>query len=69
MKTKDRYVGLAQTLLLNVCDAPKAQFGQLVPLATTCPSWTSETPYLGVSRGRAWRGGKLLFAGTKRECY
>ncbi|MGC9996413.1 MAG: hypothetical protein ABSE79_13925 [Terriglobia bacterium] len=31
MKTKDRYLGLAQTLLLNVCDAPKAHFGQLVP--------------------------------------
>ena len=31
MKIKDRYLGLAQTLLLNVCDAPKAHFGQLVP--------------------------------------
>jgi len=27
MKTKDRHLGLAQTLLLNVCDAPKAQVG------------------------------------------
>ena len=31
MKTKDR--GLAQTLLLNVCDAPRAQLGQNVHLS------------------------------------
>jgi hypothetical protein len=42
MKTKDR--GLAQTLLLNVCDAPKAQVRQIVPLALTCPFGTSQTP-------------------------
>jgi len=29
MKTKDR--GLAQTSILNVCDAPKVQFGQFIP--------------------------------------
>ncbi len=28
---------LAQTLLVNVCDAPKAQAGQVVRLALTCP--------------------------------
>jgi len=28
--------GLAQTLCLNVCDAPTAQFGQIAPLALTC---------------------------------
>ena len=36
--------GLRQTLLLNVCDAPKAQFGQIVPLALACPFGTSQTP-------------------------
>jgi hypothetical protein len=30
--------GLAQTLPLNVCDAPKAQAGQVLPLALTVPS-------------------------------
>jgi len=44
MKTKDndKQSGLAQTLLLNVCDAPKAQAGQIVAL--TCPFGTSQTP-------------------------
>ena len=40
--------GLAQTLLLNVCDAPKAQVGQIVRLALTCPFGTSQTPEIGV---------------------
>ncbi len=50
MKTKDsvKSCGLAQTLLLNVCDAPKAQFGQIVPLALACPFGTSQTPHVGV---------------------
>ena len=53
MKTKDSVNkswagGLAQTLFLNVCDAPKAQFGQIVSLALTCPSGTSQTQYPGV---------------------
>jgi hypothetical protein len=54
MKIKDRYVGLAQTLLLNVGDAPKAQFGQLVPLVLACPSGTSQTPHFGVCASHAW---------------
>jgi hypothetical protein len=33
--------GLAQTLPLNVCDAPEAQ---AVLLVLTCPSGTSQTP-------------------------
>jgi hypothetical protein len=48
MKTKGRYRALAQTLPLNVCDAPKAQVGQIVPLGLTCPFGTSQTPYFGV---------------------
>ena len=48
MKTKGRYLWLAQTLLLNVCDAPKAQVGEIVPLAPTCPFGTSQTPHFGV---------------------
>jgi len=39
---------LAQRLLLNVCDAPKAQVGQIAPLAITCPFGTSQTPHIGV---------------------
>jgi hypothetical protein len=35
---------LAQTLPLNVCDAPEAQACQVVPLVLTCPFGTSETP-------------------------
>jgi len=31
-------LGLAQTLPLNVCDAPKAQAGQIAPLALNVPS-------------------------------
>jgi hypothetical protein len=45
MKTKDR--GLAQTLLLNVCDPPKAQFDQYMMIAVTCPFGTSQTPQIG----------------------
>ena len=48
MKTKDRHLGLAQTLLLNVCDAPKAQVGQFVPTALAYPFGTSQIPYFGV---------------------
>ena len=36
--------GLAQTLLLNVHDAPKAQARQFVPLVLACPFGTSQTP-------------------------
>jgi hypothetical protein len=47
--------GLAQTLPLNVCDGPKAQLGQIVPLAPTCPFGTSQTPHIGVRHpGMAW---------------
>jgi hypothetical protein len=54
MKTKDR--GLAQTLLLNVCDAPKTQFGQIMPNALTCPFGTSQTPQFGVCANRNRQG-------------
>jgi hypothetical protein len=40
--------GLAQTLLLNVCDAPKAQVGQIAPRVPTCLFETSQTPHIGV---------------------
>jgi hypothetical protein len=48
MKANGRYLWLAQTLLLNVCDAPKAQFAQIVPPVLSCPFGTSQTPYFGV---------------------
>ena len=48
MKTKDRHLSLSQTVPLNVCDAPNAQVGQIVPLALTCPFGASQTRYLGV---------------------
>jgi hypothetical protein len=46
MKTKgeDKQSGLAQTLPLNVCDAPVAQALQVMPLVLTCPFGTSQTP-------------------------
>jgi len=46
MKTKkdDKQAGLAQTLPLNVCDAPEAQALQVMPLVLTCPFGTSQTP-------------------------
>ena len=56
--------GLAQTLLLNVCDARKAQFGQIVPLALACPFGTSQTPHFGVCASP----GATRIEGTKREC-
>jgi hypothetical protein len=40
--------GLAQTLLLNVCDTAKAQVGQIVMLGLTRPFGTSQTPNSGV---------------------
>ncbi len=45
MKTKGsvKKSWLAQTLRVNVCDAPKAQFGQIVPLALACPFGSSQT--------------------------
>jgi hypothetical protein len=39
---------MAQTLLLNVCDAPKAQFSWVGPEILTCPFGTSQTPNFGV---------------------
>ncbi len=53
MKTKDR--GLAQTLLLNVCDAPKAQVGQIAPLGRTVPSGRRRPRKSGVCASRNWR--------------
>jgi len=44
---------------LNVCDAPKAQFGQVVPLGLTCPFGTSQTPHTGVCVIRERRGWEL----------
>jgi hypothetical protein len=41
---------LAQTLPLNVCDAPKAQACQVVALVLTCPFGTSQTPDVRVLR-------------------
>jgi hypothetical protein len=58
--------GLARTLLLNTCHAPKGQFGQVVPLALTCPFGTSQTPHIGVCASP--NGVEVLFEGTKREC-
>jgi hypothetical protein len=48
--------GLAQTLPLNVCDAAKAQFGGIVPIALTCPFGTSQTLHIGVCAIREWSG-------------
>jgi hypothetical protein len=48
--------GLAQTLPLIVCDAPKAQVGQIVPLDLTCPFGTSRTPHIGVCAIQEWSG-------------
>jgi hypothetical protein len=45
MKTKGHYLWPA---LLNVSDAPKAQVGEIVKLALTCPFGTSQTPHVGV---------------------
>jgi len=45
-----------QTLTLNVWDAPKAQFGQIVPLALACPFGTLLTPHFGVCAGRTCGG-------------
>jgi hypothetical protein len=43
MKTKDpaKTRWLAETLLLNVCDAPKARSGHVAPPALTCPFGTN----------------------------
>jgi len=49
-------VGVAQTMLLNVCDAPQAQFGQIAPLALACPFGTSQTPHTGGLRRPEWHG-------------
>jgi hypothetical protein len=62
MKTKER--GLAQTLLLNVCDAPKAQFGQTMRHALACPFGTSQTPQFWGLR----QPDGIKTRGTKREC-
>ena len=49
-----------QTLLLTVCDAPKAQYGQIVLLALACPFGTSQTPDFGVCASRDSIGGMTL---------
>ena len=52
--------GLAQTVLLNVCDAPKAQAGESALLAPTCPFGRSQTPHPGVCASLERRGWKLI---------
>jgi hypothetical protein len=47
---------LAQTLPLNVCDAPKAQARQVAPLILTCPFGTSQTPDIRGLRHPSTRG-------------
>jgi hypothetical protein len=63
MKTKDR--GLAQTLFVNVCDAPKAQFGQFM---TNLSLWYIADPTRRGLRQPELAGQKQDFDGTKREC-
>jgi hypothetical protein len=47
---------LAQTLPLNVCDAPKAQACQVVVLVLTCPFGTSQTPDVrGLRQPWTWK--------------
>jgi hypothetical protein len=46
-------------LPVNVCDAPKAQFGEIVPIGLTCPFGTSQTPHIGVCAIREWRSCEL----------
>jgi hypothetical protein len=58
---------------LNVCDAPQAQFGQIVPLGLTCPFGTSQTPHTGVCAIRDWHRWELkidcseMFLGEQSE--
>ena len=67
-------------LPLNVCDAPKAQFGQIVPPGLTCPFGTSQgsknqggayvTPYFGgmyAPSGHRRRHTKLRHVCATRE--
>jgi hypothetical protein len=67
MKTKDR--GLAQTLPLNVCDAPKAHVGQFVTIALTCPFGTSQTPQIGVCPSRNWRAENRISTEQSQNVY
>ncbi|SPE26467.1 hypothetical protein SBA2_30132 [Acidobacteriia bacterium SbA2] len=57
--------GLAQTLLLNVCGAPKAQFGHIVPRALTCPFGKSQTPHFGGLRHPGLARWEQPFDGNK----
>jgi hypothetical protein len=59
---------LEGTLPLNVCDAPKAQVGQIVPPAPASPFRTSQTRYFGVCANPPGGSSIVLSAGTKREC-
>ena len=42
----------AQTVHLDVCDAPTARFDQFALSALTCPFGTSHTPHIGVCATR-----------------
>ena len=62
--TDSSKIGLAQKLLLNVCSAPKAQFGHIVRQALTCPFGTPQTPH---SRGLRQPRLAWLRAAFRRE--
>jgi hypothetical protein len=64
--------GLAQTLPLNVCDAPKAQVGQIALPAQACPFGTSQTLYFGVCailRQPTWSELESAFCGNKARMF
>ena len=60
--------GLAQTLPLDACDAPKAQAGQIVPRAPACPFGTSQTRSFRACANPPGGSSTVVSAGTKREC-
>jgi hypothetical protein len=56
--------GLAQTLLLNVCDAPKAHYAWVAADAECVPSGHRRPHTSGVCASP----GAMIIDGTKREC-
>jgi hypothetical protein len=66
MKTKDE--GLAQTLLLNVCDAPEARFGPIGYLSDLSLRDIADPTNRGSAPAGIARAESRFFEGTKREC-
>jgi hypothetical protein len=66
---ENKGTGWRRHCFLNVCDAPKAQVGQFMTIALTCPFGTSQTPQVGVCASRNWRAENRISTEQSENVY